>query len=132
VREGVIEATLVTLGLNVHLLPRRSFDLYLGPLVGQALHEDVSFPPEVMSGPVKVKDGSVYGAVLGLDLPLGKGRWRGSMAIRALRTTVKLDRVPRVFRLKLFPVDDEEPDSLHLDPVEVRIGLACRIGRPRG
>jgi hypothetical protein len=130
VRSAELDATFLTLGANFHLTPGRRVDLYLGPLVGYALYdEEVPFSHIVFPESAAVEDEWVYGAVLGLDVPLGDSRWMLGMAVRGLRVPVQLDRVPAVYRFKFNELEESDADALDLDPVEFRVGLGWRFGR---
>jgi len=77
-----IDFTPLFVGANFHLTPGRSFDVYLGPFVAWVTYGDLELGDESIS----IDDDFGLGAVVGIDLPVGRGRWNFSGALRYLQT----------------------------------------------
>jgi outer membrane protein W len=119
----------VLLGFHWHLLRRRCCDLYLGPRVGYISYGDmkvrstslrIEFDEADMVLPVGadrfgVKSDVTWGAILGLDLALGRRGWLLSMAADYLRTVAQPTDAE---------VDVNPPD---LDPWALRVGFGYRF-----
>lgn len=85
-----IRVTPIYAALNVHLIPDGRFDLYIGPLLTYVSYDSfvLVVEPEEREGFSSEEDFGV-GAVLGLDIGLGSGRWSLVTAIRYLDTTLE-------------------------------------------
>jgi hypothetical protein len=92
-----------TVGLNVHPLPGRRWDLSFGPFVGESLFQAPSHQEESIT----------WGGALGLDWPLGAGRWALNAQARYQDT-----KIPENFS---FP-------ERHLQLWWTGAGLAYRFG----
>ncbi|MEM7050341.1 MAG: OmpW family outer membrane protein [Acidobacteriota bacterium] len=114
----------VTLGLNYHVDVGERADLYFGPLVGQASYGDleafvdVGFVTELGFDPgdrVELEDDIVYGAQIGLDLPVGESGWGFNSSLRYL--------------VAELAGEDEGPDdsTIDLDPLIATAGLSYRF-----
>lgn len=87
---GDITITPIYAALNFHLTPDSRFDLYIGPMLAWVLYNRI----ELVAGPgiseeLSSQNSLGIGAVLGLDIGLGSGRWSLNGAIRYLDTTLK-------------------------------------------
>ena len=69
--EDQVGFTPVLLSLNYHLTPGKRADLFLGPSVGYAFLDSVSFHSLGTTYTESYKDGFIYGINLGLDVPFG-------------------------------------------------------------
>jgi outer membrane protein W len=98
----------LTAGLNVHLIPSSRPDLYIGPLLAYAAYDDVGLGVSTERGTVYLSaDRDVgFGAILGLDVPIGKKGWTFNVNLRHIRTRleargsdgrVKMDYDPTIF-----------------------------------
>ncbi len=108
---GRVTRGLLTVGVSFHPLRRGKLDLYFGPLAGVCYSET-----ELDSGRFLASSGRfianfgnvasvappgrresdrqtefVYGAALGLDLPLGEEGWLASTTVRYLETEMEVD-----------------------------------------
>ena len=87
---GDIRITPIYAALNIHLTPDGRFDLYVGPLLAYVTYDrfELVAGPELREG-FSAEEGLGFGAVLGLDIGLGSGRWSLSTAVRYLATTLE-------------------------------------------
>jgi len=85
-----IRITPIYAALNIHLTPEGRFDLYIGPLLAYVTYDrfELVAEPELREG-FSAEEGFGFGAVLGLDIGLGSGRWSLTTAIRYLDTTLE-------------------------------------------
>ena len=83
--------TPLTLGLNVHLTPDRAVDLYAGPLLALVMYSSVDDWSSHYVGRTNVSvDNDVgWGAILGLDVPLGSRGWMAQANLRYIDTDMK-------------------------------------------
>ena len=111
--EQVGQLTIVPLTVEVrfHLLRSSRVDAYVAPLVGYVFYDDL----ELVDEKIALDDDFAYGAAAGLDLPLGKGHWLFSGALRYLVAEAEVD----------------EPGSggasLDIDPFIVQAGVGYRF-----
>lgn len=86
-----ITMTPVTAGLNVHLTPDSRFDLYAGPMVAYVMYSGFSLDiGSLFEAGYRSESDFGFGANLGVDLKLGKGRWSLNANIRHLATTLEV------------------------------------------
>jgi len=113
---GDIRITPIYAALNIHLTPEGRFDLYLGPLVAYVTYDrfELVAGPELREGFSSEEDIG-FGAVLGLDIGLGSGRWSLTSAIRYLNTT-----------LEASP-SDGSAGTTDLDPTIFSVGIGYRF-----
>ena len=112
-----IRLTPVYAAANIYLTPDGRFNLYIGPLLAYVIYE--SF--ELTAGPglsewFHTDSGFGYGAVLGLDIELGSGKWFLNAAVRYLDTT-----------LEAAPRDDGGVGKADLDPTIFSFGFGVRF-----
>lgn len=113
-----VEAEIYGLGLNLHLMPGRRIDVYLGPIL--AFVEYGEFRALVVTGEattgtafIESSDDTALGATLGADLFLGSsGRWALSGAVRQLWSRFRED--------SFFEIET--------DPLIATAGVAYRFG----
>ena len=83
--------TPLTLGFNVHLTPDAPVDLYAGPLLALVNYSSVdvwTFPGSAGTG-VSIDNDVGWGAILGVDVPLGKRGWLVQANVRFIDTDMK-------------------------------------------
>jgi outer membrane protein W len=90
--------TPLTAGVNAHLTPNAKVDFYIGAFVAYVLYDNLDFRLQAeipINGSVEVIDERVqvevdndfgWGALIGLDVPLGEGNWGLSGTIEYLAT----------------------------------------------
>ena len=85
-----IRITPIYAALNIHLTPDSRFDLYLGPLLAYVTYDSFELVAgtELREG-FSAEEDLGFGAVLGLDIGLGSGRWSLTTAVRYLNTTLE-------------------------------------------
>ena len=85
-----IRVTPIYAALNIHLTPDSRFDLYIGPMVAYVTYDHFVLvaDPDLREG-FSAEEGFGFGAILGLDIGLGSGRWSLVTAIRYLDTTLE-------------------------------------------
>lgn len=114
VASDTLQTTAAFAGLNLHLTPERSVDVYAGPLLAYVSYGDPEFTVTalgVAATAAFTSDNDVgWGAQLGADVPLGE-RWLFNASLRYLDTTLE--------------VSDEggEVTSLGFDPLVATLGL---------
>jgi outer membrane protein W len=88
---AVSSFTPITLGLNIHLTPDRPVDLYAGPLLALSNYGsiDVSTGTGAANTSVSIDQDVGYGAILGLDVPLGDHGWLVQANLRYIATEMK-------------------------------------------
>jgi outer membrane protein W len=75
----------ITLGLNIRLVPEKSpVDLYLGPLFGYALYDDIATSVEGSTLSTDVDADFIYGLNLGLQVPATRHGWAFYGAVKYL------------------------------------------------
>ena len=115
--------TPLSIGLNFHVAPASRFDIYLGPFLAYVLYGDLQWrvneTVDVAGTPIvfdetlqmSVANDLAYGAVAGVDIPLGPGGWFFSGAVKYMST--ELDATS----------SGGEGENLSLDPVLVTVGV---------
>jgi outer membrane protein W len=115
--------TPLTAGVNAHLTPNAKVDFYIGAFVAYVLHDDLDFrlqaeiPVDDMllvleeQVRIKVDNDFGWGALLGLDVPLGDGNWGLTGTLEYLATD--LDTTD----------DDGDRTTIGYDPFIVTFGL---------
>jgi outer membrane protein W len=99
----------LTIGVDFHLLRRNvNPDLYITPLVSYNLWGDLESVDT--DEKIKIDNEWGYGAVLGLDIPLGERGWQINLALRYLRMSASVG-----------------PDAFDVDPVFGEIGFGYRF-----
>ncbi len=111
-----IRVTPIYAALDIHLIPEGRFDLYIGPLVAYVTYDrfELVAGPEMREG-FSAEEGFGYGAVLGLDIGFGSGRWSLVTAVRYLKST-----------LEASP-DDGDVGKTDLNPTIFSIGFGYRF-----
>jgi outer membrane protein W len=111
-----IRITPIYAALNIHLIPDGRFDLYIGPMVAYVTYDrfELVAGPELREG-FSAEEGFGFGAVLGLDIGLGSGRWSLVTAIKYLDTT-----------LEASP-DDGGVGKTDFDPTIFSVGFGYRF-----
>lgn len=93
VRDGVVVASgtssygSITLGPDVHLTSNGRADLFVGPFLAYTAHTDVGFYDDEWAG-VRIGGSFGWGAVLGVDVPVGERGWRLSANVRYIDTNL--------------------------------------------
>ena len=87
---GDIRITPIYAALNIHLTPDSRFDLYVGPLLAYMTYDYfvLTADPGLREG-FSAEEGFGFGAVLGLDIGLGSGKWSLVTAVRYLDATLE-------------------------------------------
>lgn len=113
VATGDLRFTPVTAGLNVHLTPGSRADLYLGPRVAYVFYSDLELTINLFgissTQRIDTDDEFGYGAGIGVDVPLGTGRW----SFHAAADYLEVD----------LTFVDEGSENFAFDPLMVRAGL---------
>ncbi len=84
---GDLTVTPLMLGLNVHLTPKSKLDVYVAPAIGYVSYGDMNVEGEKIS----LKSDFAWGATAGLDVPIGKGGWVLSGALRYVSSSADVD-----------------------------------------
>lgn len=79
---GDVSVTPLTAGVNFHLTRQSRIDLYAGPTIGYVLYGDLGIGEEKLP----IDDDFTWGAVVGVDVPLGEKGWMFTGAVRYLDT----------------------------------------------
>lgn len=94
-RLGDVDMTPLTVGVNFHFLEGKASDLYVGAFVGYVFYGDLKI--EGVEVELKINDDFGYGAVLGLDVPLGDKGWTFSAAAKYMKTKAEVDVLEEAF-----------------------------------
>lgn len=106
-----IDFTPVTVGANFHLTSGSDVDLYLGPFAAWVMYGDLTIDTES----VGIDDEFTWGAVVGVDVPLGARGWAFSGALRYMKASAE----PEGSGPDDYPLD--------VDPWIVTVGAAKRF-----
>ena len=98
----------VLLSAHFHFLRKETLDLYAGPTASYVIYGDVYQRP--------MKNDFGYGAVAGIDVPFGAGKWMFSAAVRYLKTAAETKAA-----------DLEDYLDIDMDPVIVQAGVGVRF-----
>ncbi len=101
-------------GPNVHLTPDRAADLFFGPFLAYTARTDVGFDHDEWAG-VRIDSSFGWGAVLGVDIPVGGRGWRVCTSVRYIDTN--LDGTDR----------NGDPFELDVGPTAVGVGVGYRF-----
>jgi outer membrane protein W len=113
----------LTAGVNWYLTPQSNLDLYVGAFLAYVLYDDLTFDLNAeipVNGEVivvsdrariDVDNDFSYGAVLGLDIPIGTLGWAVAASVRYIETD--LDTTD----------DDGDRLTLSVDPLIVTLGV---------
>jgi outer membrane protein W len=104
---------------NIHVVNNDQMDLYLGPSVAYIWYGDWDWDDDDWDLDLKVDDEFTLGGVIGIDLPLGSGKWMFSSAVRYLNAEAELDDV-----FFAYPVRDF---TLEIDPWIVQVGVGVKF-----
>lgn len=77
-----------TLGPAIHLTPESSADLFFGPFLAITARSDVGYRRDELAG-VRVGSSLGWGAVLGVDVPIGERGWRLCTSVRYIDTNLE-------------------------------------------
>jgi outer membrane protein W len=103
-------------GFNFHLTPDRPVDFYVGPMLGLVRYSDVEFYAGFgeVSTTVSVEDDFAWGAIAGLEIPIGSRGWQVQGSLRYIETDIRDSGGP-------ISIDTE------FDPLIVSIGVGYRF-----
>jgi outer membrane protein W len=90
----IADATMMPLSIagNFHVLKDKKLDFYLGPQIAYVTYGDLTFKGVAAGAPGEGQKSDLgYGAVIGLDIPFGSGKWGLSMQMRYLQTQAEED-----------------------------------------
>ena len=103
-----------TVGPDIHLTPDQPADLFFGPFLAYSARTDVGFNHDEWAG-VRVGGGFGWGAVLGVDIPVGERGWRVCTSVR-------------YFDTQLAGTDGNgDPFDFDLGPTAVGVGFGYRF-----
>ena len=106
---GEIDYLALTANLNFHILGGESLDFFVGPTVGYVFWGDLESDLFMTSFPTD--DEFVYGANVGLDVPLGE-RWGLQFSLVYLVSDIVLQ---------------DSSDDLGFDPIQAEAGVSFRF-----
>lgn len=110
----------LSLGLNVHLTPKRTVDWYAGPFVGYSTVDGHTSLVVDRSLEYDVEGGLTWGAQTGLDWPFGHSPW--SLHVGARYTRYAADITYRYTNPTGAVL--EQPKSIGLHPITLELGVA--------
>ena len=110
----------LSLGLNVHLTPKRTVDWYAGPFVGYSTVDGHTSLVVDRSLEYDVEGGLTWGAQTGLDWPFGHSPW--SLHVGARYTRYAADITYR--HTNPTGAVLEQPKSIGLHPITLELGVA--------
>ncbi len=116
VATNVRSVTPLSVGLNYHFARNSPIDLYAGPFISYVQYGDIR--TEAGTGGVGTSVGVDsdfgWGAIVGLDIPIGKKGWSVQSSIRFIDTKIK-------------GVSDGGPFDSDFDPTVFSIGVGYRF-----
>lgn len=103
-------------GLNVHLTPDRPVDVYAGPLLALVRYSDVEFVAGIgtASTTVSIDDDVGWGAIVGIEVPIGGRGWLVQGNLRYIDTDLKDSG-------GVFSIDSD------FDPLILSLGVGYRF-----
>ncbi len=107
-RRGSGDMMPLLVGSNFHFGVSDRVDLYAGPFVGYVFYGHITIEEEQTA----VEDDFAYGAVMGLDVPFGKGSAVFSASARYMITKAE---------------PEEGGAAIDMDPVTLLVGLGYRF-----
>lgn len=107
-RRGSGEMTPLLVGPNFHFGPNDNVDLYAGPFLGYVFYGDITIEDDR----AVIEDDLAYGAVMGVDVPFGKGSLAFSASARYMVTKAEAK---------------EGGDGIDIDPLTLLVGLGYRF-----
>lgn len=119
-RSGIFEArdsmdlTVIGAGVNFHLTPAWPVDLFVGPFIGHAVADNLSFDTPDGLAAFRVDTELVLGGVIGLDVPLSES-WSLSGSARYMALELDLEGA------------EGPAESIPLDPVTFTLGVALHF-----
>lgn len=122
--DGSLTQLVATFGINFHLTPDQRFDVYLGPFAG--LSQSSNSQSFGFTDPVGQRyflnldsdNSSFFGALLGVDIPLGQGSW-------ALHTEARVLQGPELTESGTFSLGSQ----LDISNTVLAVGLTKRFSR---
>jgi outer membrane protein W len=107
--DGSVKFTAFTAGLNIHLIPNKAMDLYIGPLFVYTSYSDIHFAAQAgehtVTADISSNDNFVLGAQIGADIPFGDGPWSLNLAARVVNSSLGfIDDQFIVSRLEFDPL----------------------------
>lgn len=107
---GEIDAFAVTANVNFHLMREKKFDFFVGPTVGYVSWGDLE--TDVFVQDLSVDDEFIFGVNVGVDVPLGEGKWGFAGAFNYLFSEVSVDR---------------SSADIGVDPIQLKVGVSYRF-----
>ena len=107
---GELRMTPLVVGANFHVLRTDKVDLYVGPQLAYVLYGETEFDT---APDIKNKNDLTFAAILGVDVPLGDGKWMFAAAAQFILTEAEQDT--------------SGGRSLDMDPVALEIGFGVRF-----
>ena len=101
-------------GANFHVLRKDKVVLYIGPQIGYVAYGDLQ---RVDDDDLGVKNGLAFGAVFGVDVPLGSGKWFFNSSLQYLSTDADVEG----------DVEWDLDDTLPVDPIVLKVGAGVRF-----
>ncbi len=110
----------LTLSTRFHLVNHQALDVYCGPLLGYVLYGDFKTPDfGIGANSYSVKNGFTYGALAGLDVPLGNTNWQFSSSIRYLKTRADIDEA--------YQHVEDMNAKIDINPIVFQAGIGYRF-----
>lgn len=103
---GDVSLMAVTANVNFHLLRDKTYDLYVGPTIGFAFWGDLK--TDIFPENFPTDDDFIVGGKLGVDIPLGEGKWGFSGSLSYLLSDIALEG---------------GSEDIGLDPIMIQAGL---------
>jgi outer membrane protein W len=112
---GDISVMPLLISAHFHFAQRDKYDFYAGPTIGYVMLGDLEVVPDFEEADIPVKDDFGFGAVIGMDVPMGTGGWNFVWSARYLKFGAEVDEV-----------DIKGPDTIDIDPWMILVGAGKR------
>ena len=93
-------------GFNFHLTPDRPVDFYVGPMLGLVRYSGVEYRAGfgTATTTIAVEDDFTWGAIVGLEIPIGSRGWQLHGNLRYIETDIKSRGGPILIRTEFDPL----------------------------
>jgi len=106
----------LTLSPQFHLVKSEALDLYCGPLLGYVFYGELKTEDYGRgTNAYSVKNEFTYGALVGLDVPLGSTNWLFTSSVRYVKTKADIDEP--------YQHVEDMNAQIDIDPIIIQAGI---------